>query len=255
MFFTSCQKEVNWNDDVKFCGVSTIIVRNASGAITEKFTFQYDTVRRRPEALGYTNFESGTSEQILPEYKADTIFYNANVYAVTDGTRRIKLLHTIDKSSGKALDYYYTYDTFGYLTQRIADDGYHDAARTNFTYDNGMLTGFQQDFQGYPLALSAVVSYEQSTRFNGYSEYSLIELFPELVLYMPTFQMGKMAAYAIKKVERHIDNTNLPPMNLTDNYSNYSLNTEGWPQEFQTQLVVSGTPALTSKYSFEYTCF
>lgn len=255
MVFTSCQKEINWKNDVKFCGVSSITMSNANGIVVEKYEFGYDTINRRPNVLRFQNLQTGISQTIVPQYRQDTIIYTSNTYVTVDASGRIKTLNTVDATTGKPLVYYYTYNIMGYLDQRLIDDGIHDAIRTNYTYDNGFLTGYQQDFQGYPLALSAVVSYQQSTKFNGYCEYSMIELFPELTLYLPTFQMGKMSSYAIRKVEKKTTNSSIPPVSTTDNYSNYSLNPEGWPQGFQTDVMVSGVPESTSKYSIDYSCF
>lgn len=251
--FCSCQKEVNWNDNIKFCGVSSITVRNAAGNVTEEYNYDYDTVLRRPILLQYHNLLKGSSIILRPVYAHDTIYLDENSFIITDGSRRIKTLTETNAATGKTLTYYYAYDNFGYLYERYCDDGINDAIRTKFSYDNGSLTGYSQDVQGYPQALSATVSYQPSTRFNAYWEYSTVELFPELILYLPAFQMGKYSNYAIKTVEKKIATGNV--VSLTENYSNYSVTSEGWPEGFQTDQLVSGVTKATSRYEINYKCF
>jgi hypothetical protein len=252
---SSCQKEISWNDDVKFCGVSSITIRNGSGVITEKYEYQYDTVSRRPNMFRHKNLVSGAITTIFPVYSKDTIYLGSENFIIVDASNRIKTLTQKDLITGNTLTYYYTYNSLGYVDQRLVDNGIDDASRTYFSYDNGSLSGYKQDYQGYPQALSAVVSYQQSTRLSGYYEYSLVELFPELLLYLPGVQLGKSSGYAIKQVEKTLNTNNLPSVSVTDTYSNYSVNSEGWLSAFQTDIMLSGTPKTTSKYEINYQCF
>jgi hypothetical protein len=204
----------------------------------------------------HKNLVSGATTTIFPVYSKDTIYLGESNFIIVDASNRIKTLTQQDPASGKTLTYYYTYNSLGYVDQRLVDDGISDASRTYYSYDNGSLSGYKQDYQGYPQALSAVVSYQQSTRLNGYYAYSLVELFPELIFYMPGFQLGKSSGYAIKQVDKTLNTNNLPSISVTDTYSNYSVNSDGWLSAFQTDIMLSGTtPGSTSKYEINYQCF
>jgi hypothetical protein len=255
MVSSSCQKEISWDKDVKFCGVSSITIRDGRGIITEKYEYQYDTILRRPNMFRHKNMITGATTTIFPVYSRDTIYLGSNNFIIVDASNRIKTLTENDPVSGNTLTYYYTYNSLGYVDQRLVDNGIDDASRTYFSYDNGSLSGYKQDYQGYPQALSAVVSYQQTTRLSGYYEYSLVELFPELLFYLPGVQLGKSSGYAIQQVEKTLNTNSLPAVSVTDTYSNYSVNSEGWLSAFQTDIMLSGTPGSTSKYEINYQCF
>ena len=205
--------------------------------------------------LRYQNLEVGTSKTIYPTYSNDTIYFASNSFLTFDASNRIETLTESDPTPGKDFTYYYTYNSEGYLNQRLIDDGVNDAVRTNFTYSNGNLLSFKQDYGGFPQSLSANVSLATSPGIASFKQLGLIQLFPELLLYMPAVQLGKIASSPLSNIQVDITPANAPTDSFANVYSNYSLTAEGWLSSFQTDVVVNGIPESTIKYEFEYKCF
>jgi hypothetical protein len=256
-FLTSCQKELKKEetDASAFCSVSAITISNGNSKVTGKYTYTYDSISRRATMLKFQSFEANTTKIYYPTYSGDTMFFSQKGYLILDASKRIKLLVDPNAPGGKNLAYYYSYNSQGKLEQRLIDDGFNDALRTNFSYTNGSLSGFKQDYAGFPQSLAAIVSLNTATTITDFNQFALVDLFPELVMYLPTFQLGTITEFPLAKIEANIGITNLPASNFVNTYGNYTLTAEGWLSSFQTDEVIVGVPESTTKYLFEYKCF
>ncbi|MES2645675.1 MAG: hypothetical protein V4717_02280 [Bacteroidota bacterium] len=254
-FLTSCQKELKEEDNPTFCNVSTITIKNGNSKITAKYSYEYDSVTRRATMLKFQNFESGAIKIIYPTYSGDTVFLSQKGYLVLDASKRLTALQDPNAPGGKNLSYFYSYNSQGSLEQRLMDDGVNDVLRTNFSYTNGNLTGYKQDYAGFPQSLAATIELNTTTNVTGFNQLALLDLFPELVFYLPTFQLGKISDFPLSKIQANIGVTNLPASSFVNTYNNYTLTPEGWLSSFQTDEVIVGVPESTTSYSFEYNCF
>jgi len=251
----SCQKELAENNLAAFCGVSSVILKDGSGNIKARYDYEYDSLLRRPTMMRYQNFQSGTSKTIYPTYSNDTVYFSQGNYLTLDASKRIKFLAEPTPVPANYLNYYYTYNSNGNLDQRLLDDGINDALRTNFFFDNGNLSGYKKDYAGVPQSLSADITTATAPKITGYNQYAFFEIFPELLLYMPVLQLGKMPAFPMSAIETSIENTGGSSPAYTTNYSNYAVNAEGWLSTFETNMTVNGVPGSTVKYELAYTCF
>ena len=255
LMLSSCQKELGEENVIPFCALTSVVLKNKAGAITARYNYQYDSITQRPTLLQFNNLTNGTSTTINPTYKNDTIFLAQNSYLTLDASNRIETLVDPNAAGGKNLSYYYTYNSQGQLNQRLIDDGINDALRTNFNYTNEALSTINQDFGGFPQSLSATVSLLTAQKLNGFSQFSVLEFFPELLLYLPSFQLGKITSFPLSEVEVIVAIPNLPAASFTNKYTNYSFTPEGWLSSFQSDVVVNGVTESTIQYEFEYKCF
>lgn len=251
----ACQKELGEQNAIPFCALTSVVIKNKAGAITGRYSYEYDSITRRPTLLQFNNLINGTSKTIIPTYKNDTIFLAQNSYLTVDASNRIETLVDPNAAGGQNLSYYYTYNSQGQLDQRLIDDGINDALRTNFVYTNDTLATINQDFAGFPQSLSAAVSLFTAQKLTGFNQFSVLELFPELLLYMPALQLGKITSFPLSEVEVNVAIPTLPPDSFTNKYSSYSFTPEGWLSSFQSDVVVNGVTESTIKYEFEYKCF
>jgi len=252
---SSCQKELSENNITAFCGVSAVTLKDGNGNITARYDYQYDSLLRRPTMMRYQNFEAGTSRTVYPTYSNDTVFFAQNSYLTLDASNRIKTLTEPTQAQANQIDYYYTYNSNGNLDQRLLDDGINDAVHTNFSYNNGNLAGYKQDYAGVPQSLSANITTATTPKISAYGQYAFVEIFPELLFYMPALQLGKMPAFPISAIETSIETTGNPYPSYTTNYSNYTVNAEGWLSTFEVNMTLNGVPGSTIKYELAYTCF
>lgn len=252
----SCQKELTDEGQPGFCHLSGITVKDEAGNITSVYQFTYDSILRRPTLLYFEDFTSGNTKTIFPSYNKDTITLGSNSYLTLDASRRLKTLVEFNGTQGiYNADFYYTYNSEGQLSERLIDDRVNSALRTNFTFTNGNLTSFKEDLPGYPQSITGILSYAASPIIAGYSQYALLELFPELLLYMPLFQIGKLPNTPVTSLKADINVPGFPISSINITYSNYSLTNEGWLGAFETSTVVSGSSPVISKYQFHYKCY
>jgi hypothetical protein len=258
LLLSSCQKELTEEGGAPtFCNVASITVKNGGGNVIELYEYEYDSVSRRPTRLRYQNFEAGTSKIVTPVYSADTVYLGLNTYLTVDASKRIKKLSEFDPPQGLIEgDYYFTYNSNGQLTERLIDDGVNDAYTTSFNYNNNNLVNFSEDVPGFPQPIPSTVAYGSSPELKAYTQYALLELFPELLLYMPTLQLGKISPLPIATVESTLELPGSPlPVTVTTTYDNYTLTQEGWLSTFQSKTVAGGSTVTSASYQFQYRCF
>ena len=257
IIFSSCQKELAEEGLPTFCTVSSITIKNATGNVTAVYEYEYDSVLRRPTKLSYRDFELNITKEVVPVYSGDTVFLGLNSYLVIDPSKRLKKLTEADAAQGLINgDYYFNYNSSGQLSERLIDDGFNDAFRTNFNYTNENLTDFTEDVPGIAQPVSSTVTYGNSPQIKANAQYTMLELFPELLLYMPLFQLGKISSLLIATVASDVTVPGSPlPVTITTSYTNYTLTSEGWPSAFESKTTVGNTTAASASYEFQYRCF
>lgn len=252
--FCGCQKELTDQSLPEFCGVTSVTVTDGTtNTVTAVYTFTYDTVIHKPSILKYQNFPKGISRTINPTYTGDSIYLGSTNFITLDGTGKISILNERNSLPGiNNGDYYYEYNTQGQLEQKLLDNGIDDAARTNFTYKNDTLVAFRQDIPNFQQGLSASLTYSNTLQLKGFSEFAAVEIFPELLLYMPCIKLGKLSSTPLAQITSNIAE---PSSTSASNYGNYILTQEGWLSSFEVTTPVNGQKPIKTIYSFEYECY
>jgi hypothetical protein len=253
----SCQKELTDDNPPVFWAVTGITVSNADiKEVVAQYNFEYDSVKRQATMMNYQNFSLGVSRTIYPLYSKDTVYLGQDSYLTLDPSKRVKILTEFNARPGIANgDYYYNYNGQGQLEERLLDDGMGDAIRTTFNYNNGDLVKYKQDFKGYPLANSSTLSYLTAPKINGFGQYSLLEVFPELLLYMPCLSIGKPVSYPVSQIDSQVDIPGSPANSFITLYSNYTLTPEGYISTYQTKVQVGLALPVNTLYEFTYRSF
>lgn len=256
LFLTACQKEITEEALPEFCALSSITLRESSnGPVIARYSFGYDSLLRRPNLLQYQHYTHGVTRTIRPVYANDSIRLGADGFIALDRSKRVTLLRETNGLSGiDNGEYYYDYNTNGQLAQRTFDDGINDIKHTNYTYTNDSLSSVLQDYMGYQNSLTASPSYYTPQKLNGFGEYAFLEIFPELLLYMPCLKIGNAPLWPLSSVKTEIDVPSAPIPSYTTTYSNYTFTPEGWISSFETKAGKTGTPVSTI-YEFDYYCF
>lgn len=254
-FLASCQKELTNEGLPEFCAVTSIKVTDGTtNAITAMYTFEYDSFLLKPSKLKYENFPKGISRTLSPTYAGDSIYLGARGFITLDNSGKISILNETNSFPGiENGDYYYTYNNVGRMEQKLLDDGVDDASRTNFTYNNDTLVSYKQDIPGYVQGLSASLTYSNTLQVKAFPELATLEIFPELMLYMPCIKLGKLTSAPLAQIIS-TKATSGSETNTTTTYSNYTLTQEGWLSSFETSTVVDGQKAVKTVYNFEYQC-
>ncbi len=254
----SCQKELDRVATPTFWAITNISLTDAdSGTVLGVYDFTYDSLLRRATRLNYVSPVQRISKEIYPLYGKDTVYLGTNSFIALDRSKRITLLSENNAASGiQNGDYYYNYNDLGHLKERLLDDGVSDALRTTFNYDNGDLVQYHQDIKGFPLANTAALTYStDQPRISNFSQYSLLEIFPELLLYMPCFNMGKLVLYPLSKIDSQVSIPAPPTPPYTTYYKNFVMTAEGYISSFETMVQIGTNPPVNKHYAFTYKSF
>jgi hypothetical protein len=252
---SSCQKELDIEDLPKFCGVSSItIIDGKTNAVTAVYSYEYDSFLLKPSKIIYENLSNGVTRTVKPTYAGDSIYLGGQGFITLDNSGKVSILNQANNMPGiDNGDYYYTYNNQGRIEQKLLDDGVDDAKRTNFIYTEDSLTGYRQDLPGHSQGLLATFSYASKLQLKGFLELANVEVFPELVLYLPCIKLGKLPTHPLSQIisARSVYGT-LPK--ITVDYNNYTLTQEGWLSSFESNRNQEGGGTTKTIYKIDYLC-
>lgn len=252
----ACQKELDDQILLKYCAIESLTLKDGNtGAAFAVYNYEYDSINRRPIVLRYTDLVSGESRLLAPTYADDTIYLGSNYLALDAGKRLVTLSETnaiTGLSNGK---YFYTYNSEGFIKERILDDGVNDAENTLFSFSGGTVSGYTQDFVSVPNAFNSSISYLSFPAYADFGQFAMYDIYPELMLYMPCFRIGRTPLFAMSAIKTAVAIPGSPITAIDFNYSNYNLTIEGWPSSFESDVLVNGVSAYKTKYEFTYRCY
>jgi hypothetical protein len=253
----ACQKELTDDGGPAFWALTDVIVTDVNTkAVLSKYEYEYDSISMKASKLLFQNPVTGATRTIYPSYSTDTVFLCTNSYLVVDASKRVKQLSEFNARPGVVNgEYFYDYNGEGQLQERLYDDGATDAIRTTFNYNNGDLVQYSQDFKGYPLANTASLTYLNTPRILGFGQYSLLEIFPELLLYMPCLSIGRSVLYPLSQINSEVSLPAPPMPPYTTYYSNFVMNAQGYVTSFETSVQIGTNPVVKKHYEFTYQSF
>ena len=257
----ACQKELANDGGPAFWALTDVTVSDVNTkAVLSTYRYEYDSITMKATKLVYLNNVQnvqGGTRTIYPSYNADTVFLGTGSYLVVDASKRVKQLSEFNARPGVVNgEYFYDYNGEGQLQERLYDDGgVTDAIRTTFNYNNGDLVQYSQDFKGYPLANTASLTYLNNPRILGFGQYSLLEIFPELLLYMPCLSIGRSVLSPLSQITSEVSIPGPPTPRYTTLYSNFVMNAQGYVTSFETSVQIGTTPVVKTHYEFTYRAF
>lgn len=253
--FISCQKELDENA-YETCLLDKVEVFEGNASTpSEVYQYFYDPVTLKFSGLSIDVPAIGYSREAAITVSGTHIGIEGLANIELDGSRRITHLETIGNyPRGVKGDYFFGYNSTGFLEERLFDDGDLVLERTVYKNDGTGLQSFQKSYELGPVIASGVLTYDARGSQPANVLFPYGDVFPELIPFFPLIRLGKISSFPLESVTETIQRPASPPLTAEYLYNGYDESPAGSLQSFQSRIEITGQPEVNKKFRFTYTC-
>lgn len=253
--FLSCQKEL---DEKAFtnCLIDKIEIFEQAGTTpVETYTYSYNPVTLWPSnieiSIPSVPFNRNLTITVSPDNRDIDMGLTGSMKL--DGSRRITELNISNAfPGGDQGEFFYGYNSNGFLEDRLYDDAISGLERIDFENDGSALTGFTIRQGGTDTLATATISYLTTPRLGTDVMLPFTEVFTELLPFFPMIRLGNIGNLPVDKML--IQAPGVGGASLNYQFGNYQLNTDNSVTGFENTLTFLGLPPIKRRFQITYRC-
>ncbi len=250
-----CQKELD-SDGYFTCLPEKIeVFENNNAAAAETYVYDYDPVTLWPKTIAITIPASSYFKILDLDVNGNTINLGADGLIEMDVSRRITHLEVKKPFAGAEKgDYFYGYDSEGFLAERLYDDGGPFVERTVFLNDGAAIDSFTVSYELDHNKLLASLSFQPAANGNGENLLPYTDIFPELLPFAYLVKLGRISVDIPDRMKVLVESPGTQTFTLNFRYSGYQFDANELLTGFSSRLSVAGMPDYLRKFGITYMC-
>lgn len=253
--FFSCQKELDANGYFTCQPEKIEVFENNNTIAAETYVYNNDPVTLWPKTITI-NIPAASYTKILDlDVNGNTISLGADGLIEMDASRRITHLEVKKRFAGAEKgDYFYGYDSEGFLAERLYDDGGALVERTIFKNDGVSVDSFTVSYELEPNNLLASISYQLPANGNGENLLPYTDIFPELLPFAYLVKLGRISIDIPERMKVLVESPSGPPFTLNFQYSGYQFDANELLTGFSSKVTGAGMADYQRKFGITYMC-
>jgi hypothetical protein len=252
----SCQKEL---DPLGYntCLPETIeVFENNATTASERYSYVYDPVTLWPKTITITLPAISFTKTLDLSLNGNLINLGTTGFIELDASRRIIHLSVNEIYPGAEKgDYFYGYDSQGFLAERLYDDGDSLIERSIFSNTGAAIDSFVIAYEFEPEKLIGSIAYQTAgTTGSGENLLPYTDIFPELIPFSYLVKLGRFSLDIPATMKVLYESPGLPAVPLNFQYSDYRFDGAKLLTGFTSHLTVPGFPDYRRTFSVNYVC-